>query len=316
MPSANEVGATMERPLVSLLISSRNRPRLLYDAVRSVLDGSTLPDEIVVVDQSDAPNEALKSLQTPDTVVFRYITSDTRGISRSRNLAFGYASHPVIVVIDDDCLVAKDWLEVIVRALLQAGPRAVVTGRVLAGAAEEQGAFAPSLHTDDQAAEFTGRITIDPLATFNFALYAETFTEIGPFDSRIGPGTRFPSSEDNDYGYRLLLAGYSIVFEPAALVHHRAWRTERNYLAVRFAYGRGQGGYYGKYLARGDWFMLRKLVHALKRRASRMRQGGRLGVLGELAWIAGWSVGTADWLLRPSRLDERHSRSADGSRGW
>ena len=301
---------------VSLLVSSRNRPRLLIDAVQSVLGGSTLPDEIIVVDQSDTLNETLAEIQVPEAVSFRYIKSDTIGISRSRNIAFEHASHPIIVVTDDDCIVAKDWLEVIVRTLLAAGPKAVVTGRVLIGRSKGQGTFATSLHTSDQPALFRGRITTDPLATFNFALRAATYAEIGPFDSRIGPGTRFPSSEDNDYGYRLLKAGYAIVFDPAALVYHRAWRTDTNYVAVRYSYGRGQGGYYGKHLGARDWYMLWKFVHALKRRGKRMLESGRLGVAGELAWIAGWTVGTADWLTRPSRLDERFTRSSDGSRGW
>jgi GT2 family glycosyltransferase len=300
---------------VSLLVNSRNRPQLLIDAAQSVLNGLTLPDEIVVVDQSDAPNESLAALPMPDTVSFQYIKSDTTGISRSRNIAFEHASHAIVVVIDDDCIVAKDWLEVIVRALLAAGPKAVVTGRVLAGESDE-GTFAPSLHTSDEPAEFRGRITTDPLATFNLALRATTYAAVGPFDSRIGPGTRFPSSEDNDYGYRLLLAGYTIEFEPAALVYHRAWRTEANYIAVRYAYGRGQGAYYGKHLAAHDWYMLWKLVHALKRRGKRMLEGSEQGVIGELAWIAGWAIGTVDWLTRPSRLGERFTRSSDGSRGW
>lgn len=302
--------------LVTLLVSSRNRPNLLTEAVLSVLAGSVIPDEIIVVDQSDDANTDLADLDTPPGLAFRYVRSDTIGVSRSRNIAFHLATHPIIVVIDDDCLVARDWLQVIVRALIAAGPHAVVTGRVLPGEAEEEGAFAPSLHTSSEPARFTGRITTDPLATFNFALRADTYTDIGPFDSRIGPGTRFPSSEDNDYGYRLLRAGYTIVFEPEAVVLHRAWRTEANYVAVRFAYGRGQGGYYGKHLAAGDWYMLWKLAHALKRRGRHMCESGRLGVSGELAWIAGWSAGAADWLLRPARRDERYTRSTDGSRGW
>ncbi|MBW0088610.1 glycosyltransferase family 2 protein [Pseudonocardia sp. KRD-184] len=301
---------------VSLLISSRNRPTLLLAAIQSVLKGSALPDEMVVVDQSDNVNETVAALMPPAAMTFRYIRSATTGISRSRNIAFRAARHPLIVVIDDDCVVTRTWLEDIVRALLAAGPTAVVTGRVLAGEQHEEGAFAPSLHLADEPVTFAGRITTDPLATFNFALHAATYAAVGPFDTRIGPGTRFPSSEDNDYGYRLLLAGYTIVFEPGAVVHHQAWRTAANYVAVRYAYGRGQGGYYGKHLAGGDWYMLRKLAHALGRRARRMAAGDRLGVMGELAWIGGWVAGVATWLLRPGRLDDRVTRSPDGSRGW
>ena len=301
---------------VTLLVSSRNRPSLLADAVESVLQGTELPDEIVVIDQSDAPNDRLLQLVPPLGVELRYERSDTVGISCSRNVAFSLASHPVVVVIDDDCLVHQAWLATIVRALLAAGSRAVVTGRVLAGESEGYGTFAPSLHTGTKAVVYQGRIGVDPLATFNFALYAATYAEIGPFDSRIGPGTRFPSSEDNDYGYRLLLANYRIVFEPEAVVYHRSWRREQNYVAVRYAYGRGQGGYYGKYLAARDLYMLVKLWHALGRRVRRVSVGGVRTAAGELAWLAGWLIGTADWLLRPSRLDARFSRSADGSRGW
>jgi GT2 family glycosyltransferase len=304
-----------EQP-VSLLISSRNRQNLLIDVVKSVLDGSSLPDEIIVIDQSDVVNETLATMPMPPGVNLSYIKSETTGISRSRNIAFASASHPIIVVVDDDCLVSADWLEVIVRALLSSGPRTVVTGRVLAGDSRHTGTFAPSLHTSSQPAEYIGRITTDPLATFNFALHADTYTAIGPFDSRIGPGTRFPCAEDNDYGYRLLISGYTIVYEPAAVVYHRAWRTNANYVAVRYAYGRGQGAYYGKYLAARDWYMLWKFLHALKRRCIRMLHGDKLGIVGELAWIAGWAIGTTDWLIRPSRLDERFTRSSDGSRGW
>lgn len=106
-----------------------------------------------------------------------------------------------------------------------------------------------------------------------------------------------------------MLAGYVIAFEPVAIVYHRAWRAEANYVSVRYAYGRGQGGYYAKHLAARDWYMLWKLAHALKRRVARMLAGGKGAVTGELAWIAGWMVGTTDWLSRPGRLDERYTLS-------
>jgi Glycosyl transferase family 2 len=37
----------------SLIIPTRNRPGMIVEAIRSVLDGDALPSEIVVVDQSD-----------------------------------------------------------------------------------------------------------------------------------------------------------------------------------------------------------------------------------------------------------------------
>src|SRR5690348_2830395 len=95
---------------VTLLISSRNRPTLLADAVKSVLSGTVIPDEIIVVDQSDKPNRELSNLEPPVGITFRYIKSETVGLSHSRNVAFESASNEIIAVTDDDCLVSERWL--------------------------------------------------------------------------------------------------------------------------------------------------------------------------------------------------------------
>ena len=95
---------------------------------------------------------------------------------------------------------------------------------------------------------------------------------------------------------------------PSGGLHHRV-RSRRTRLPSSMAercqlrrspsaYGPGEGAYHGKHLACRDWYMLWKLLHALKRRGKRMRYGGEQGVTGELAWIAGWAIGTADWLIR------------------
>lgn len=287
---------------------------MLADALKAVLSGTLVPDEIIVVDQSDKPNEELSAFVPPLGVEFKYFKSETVGLSHSRNIGFAIASNEIIAVTDDDCLVAKTWLATIVESLLAAGGRSVVTGRALAGEAEDVGAFAPSLHTGTESVLYTGKITSDPLATFNFALHSDTFRDVGQFDTHLGPGTKFPSSEDNDYGYRLLTADYRIIFVPEAVVYHRAWRSRQGYIALRYAYGRGQGGYYGKHLASRDWYMVVKFWYALRRRITRMREGDLRGVLGELAWITGFVVGLVDWLLsctlrQPSNVDGHFHRS-------
>lgn len=280
---------------VALLISTRNRAALVRDAIGSVLSGTTVPDEIVVVDQSDVPNETLASMAVPSTAQLRYLHSRTTGLSVSRNIAFAHATHPIAVVLDDDCLVDEQWLETLVRSLIAEGPHAVVTGRVLADAPDKPGRFAPSLHTGDELVRYQGRQVTDPLATFNFALRTSAYRVVGEFDPRIGPGTAFPAAEDNDYGYRLLRSGRTIVFDPSAVVYHRAWRDESTYVSLRYAYGRGQGAYYAKHLAQRDWYMLWKLAHALKRRGARMLQGDREGIIGETVWVAGWAAGAVTW---------------------
>lgn len=307
------------RPPATLIVCSRGRPGLLSSVVASVLAGTELPDEFIVVDQSIEPHPDLSSLHVAGCR-FRYLHSATVGLSRSRNIGIAAASHPVIVFTDDDVLVPPDWFGILTRSLAAAGPRSVVTGQVLASDPETPGAFAPSLHPGTERVVYEGRVYQDPLATFNVAMPRDAHRAAGGFDPRLGPGTPFPAAEDNDFGYRLLEAGYRIVFDPEATVFHRAWREDRSYVPLRHGYGRGQGAFYAKHLSFEDRYMLRRLLGTLANHVRRLpravlndlaatavaRSGywrsvrrssdSRTLALGELAWIAGFLAGAFEWL--------------------
>jgi GT2 family glycosyltransferase len=309
-----------ERPPATLIVCSRGRPELLSSVVASVLAGTELPAEFIVVDQSVEAHPELPTL-TVEGLVFRYLHSETVGLSRSRNIGIAAASHPVIVFTDDDVLVPPEWFGILTRSLATAGPRSVVTGQVLASDPESPGAYAPSLHPGTKRVVHEGRVYQDPLATFNIAMPREAHAAAGGFDPRLGPGTPFPAGEDNDFGHRLLEAGYRIVFDPEARVYHRAWREDRSYVPLRHGYGRGQGAFFAKHLSFDDRYILRRAVGTLAGhirrlpravmndlaaaaetrsgywRSAKRSSGSRTLALGELAWIAGFVTGFVEWLI-------------------
>jgi len=311
----------------TLIVCSRNRPALLSSVVASILDGMEVPDELLVVDQSVEPHPELAAFETP-RCRFRYLHSATVGLSRGRNIGIAAASHPVIVFTDDDVLVPPGWFGTLVRSLEAAGPRSVVTGRVLAAAVPEtEGGFAPSLHPGTERVVYEGRVYEDPLATFNIALPRSAHAEVGGFDVRLGPGTPFPAAEDNDFGHRLLEAGYRIVFDPEAVVYHRAWRDDRAWVPLRHGYGRGQGAFYAKHLSFEDRYMLRRMIGTLTNhvrrlpraalndllatiggsppaywRSARRSSTSRKLAVGEVAWILGFLAGMFAWLTTQRRL--------------
>jgi GT2 family glycosyltransferase len=299
---------------------------MLSSVVTSILNGEDVPDELLVVDQSIEPHPEL-AVFTTSRCAFRYLHSATVGLSRGRNIGIAAAAHPIIVFTDDDVLVAPDWFGTIVRSLRTAGPRAIVTGRVLAADAEVEGGFAPSLHPGGERRVFEGRVHEDPLATFNVALHRSAHTEVGGFDVRLGPGTPFPAAEDNDFGHRLLEAGYRIVFDPDAVVYHRAWRDDRAFVGLRRDYGRGQGAFYAKHLSFEDPYMLRRMLGTLAGHVRRLpralmndlrpralpgqpaywRSAVRSSTspvlaIAEAAWILGFCAGLVEWLTTKRRL--------------
>ncbi len=225
---------------VSVIIPSRNRPQLLLDCVHSILDGDRVPAELIIVDQSDTPNSTLAALTRVNGSTVRYRWSQTIGTSLARNEGIDASLHPITVFTDDDVFVASDWLGALVTALINSGPKAVVTGLVLPGEPETPGGFAPSTVFDTASIVYQGRIKKDVLFSGNMALWRSTFNEVGRFDPCLGPGTSCFSAEDNDLAFRLLEAGYRIVYSPAAAVHHRAWRTSVDIWRVKWNYAVGQ----------------------------------------------------------------------------
>jgi GT2 family glycosyltransferase len=250
-------------PPTSLIICSRNRPQLLYETVVSVLHGRDVPDEIIVIDQSAEPNSVLENLQTERDCTVRYFHNQVAGVGRARNLGIRRAQNDLIVLLDDDMYVAPTWLRALISALLCGGTKTIVTGRVIPEE-QSQKTFTPSLNTQKETEIYRGRIKQDVLYSGNMALYRSNLNAVGMFDERLGPGTAFPAAEDNDLGYRFLKKGYEIVYVPDAQVIHRAWRATRDFLPLRWNYGKGRGAFYAKHLEWRDAYMFQRMVRDIR----------------------------------------------------
>ena len=285
----------------SLVISSRERHDFLRAVTESVLAGDRRPDDLVVIDQSPTVNEAMLRLAEAYPDVLHYYRSNGRGSSSGRKEGITRAKGEWLTFLDDDVVVPRDWFRRMEDAAFAAGPRSLVTGKVVAGDDERRGAFAPSLSLSDERVVHRGRPGRDVLSSGNMAIHRQAFEEIGLFDARLGVGSRYPSSEDNDLGFRLLEAGYKIIYDPSIVVVHRAWRRPRDLLPLRWRYGRGQGAYFAKHASLRDPYMLRRFRDDLWRHVRRAPRRGRENLRNGVADIVYGSalvVGAVQWLIR------------------
>jgi GT2 family glycosyltransferase len=290
-------------PPASLIIPSVNRGQLLIDTVDSVLAGDEVPAEMIIVDQSDRSSEELAA-RTSTRCDVRYVWTRDVGASRARNTGVRLARHALLGFIDDDIRVAPDWFGCLTRAAVSAGPRAVITGRVLPERPASPDGFVPSTITDESTVVYEGRIGVDILYSNNMMLHRTAFDEVGLFDERLGGGARFPTAEDNDLAHRLLEAGYRIIYAPEAVVEHRAWRSGRDYLPLRWSYGRGQGAFYAKHLDLRDRYILRRAGHDVGHNSSRFfrflfRDPRRAA--GQVVHVAAVVSAMAQWLVSRPR---------------
>ncbi len=110
-----------EHPLVSVIIPNYNHARFLGGAIRSVLEQTYRPVEVIVVDDGSTDNSGEVAAAFGDQI--RYIYQTNAGLSAARNTGLRAAKGELIGVLDADDMYEPNFLETLVTAL-QADPQA------------------------------------------------------------------------------------------------------------------------------------------------------------------------------------------------
>ncbi|MFD2167331.1 glycosyltransferase family 2 protein [Thalassotalea euphylliae] len=109
------MGADMDMPTVSIIVPTYNRQDFLVPAIESLVNQTSSPLEIIVVDDGSHYNvEALLASYQP---LVRVIRKDNGGKPAAVNLGLECAQGEYIWVFDDDDVAELDYLEHCVKAL-------------------------------------------------------------------------------------------------------------------------------------------------------------------------------------------------------
>jgi len=251
-----------KRPIlqdISVVIPTLGRP-ILEESLYWILNGSAWPGGLIVVDQGGDPQIAAW-LEAIDELGIQavYVPSQQRGRSAGINRGIETVKTRFVSVTDDDCFVEENWLENL-TAHLRKNPEAIVTGRVEAGTED----VVLVVTSKDFSIQKQPSLSFDHMSGGNMGTSLAVIERVGLFDE--DPSVR--TAEDAEFAYRSLRAGIPIIYTPDAGVHHFGWRDEGQRTNQYASYARSHGGFYGKYLRQGDWFIaIRTLLHYL--RASR-----------------------------------------------
>jgi GT2 family glycosyltransferase len=238
------------------MVPTIGRLDLLRQLLRSLAACTPAPAEVLLVDQSEG-TQARRLIEEFAGLPVRVEPCDGRGPSRGLNVGLRLARHETVLITNDDCTVAEDWVAVGVERSA-ALPGGIVTGRVMPAGDPRA---VPSIKTDLEPHDYTGRPVIDGLFGNNMVLPRTRALELGGFDER--PGMEW-AAEDNDFGYRWLAAGHPMRYDPDLVVWHHDWRSPEELVQRYIDYARGNGVLYAKYLLRGDRGVLRLLLRELR----------------------------------------------------
>lgn len=226
-----------DRPLVTVVVCTRNRPESVLVTLRGLADLRYRPFEVVVVDNapsSDATKEAVQREFGADSRM-RYIREPRPGLSCARNRGLAEASADIVAFTDDDVRVDPWWLNGIVRGFEAAPDVACVTG--LVATAELDTSAQLYFHLREGWGASCERRVYDlgqnrdpsPLYPYsagvfgagaNFAVSRAVLKEVGGFNEALGAGTPSGGGEDLNMFMRIVLAGHRLVYEPSAVVSH------------------------------------------------------------------------------------------------
>jgi GT2 family glycosyltransferase len=242
---------------ISVVIPTLGRP-ILESCLAYIADAKAWPARVIVVDQSssDAVANLLQALEARG-IHTEYVPSSQRGRAAGVNRGMERVQTAFVAVTDDDCFVADDWLQSL-RDRLRDNPKSIVSGRVDPGGEETVVAIVTGRETvtyDRPGLQF------DAMSGGNMGTSKAVIDLVGPFDE----DPRIQCAEDCDWSYRALRSGVPITYAPEVRVTHFGWRDAAFREDQYRAYARSHGGFYGKYIRKGDWFIaLRAAVHLLR----------------------------------------------------
>lgn len=208
---------------ICCIIPTFNRGMILIDTVRQLLAQTIRAHEILVVDQTIAPDENTRQALYDWNALgsIRWLHQREPNASLARNQGAFAATGDVLLFLDDDIRVAEDFLETYACAF--AGPDVRgVAGQILEGTGETvvqlpPGALDPESGWMHFPRNYARSCETSWLASGNVAIRRDVFLAVGGMDAQYRRGAY---REESDFGMRFRQAGHRLRFEPRASIYH------------------------------------------------------------------------------------------------
>jgi glycosyltransferase involved in cell wall biosynthesis len=242
---------------VSVIVATYDRPDDLRNCLRClVTQASPRPVEIIIVDNHPVSGlTAAVVAEFPGVVLVR---EPRQGLAYARNTGFSASRGDVVITTDDDVTMPSDWLEKLVAPLVNPDVMAV-TGNILPLELETPAqrlfeaygglgrGFGGMVVDGSWFQQFRSAVPTWQLGGMaNAAFRATIFTrpQIGLLDESLGRGTPTGCGEDTYLFYKILKAGYTLIYEPAVYVWHKHRRDLADLRRQLYDYSKGHVAYH------------------------------------------------------------------------
>jgi len=219
---------TSQPKTVSVIIPALNESVTIGPLLDRLLEGSRVPDEIVVADGGSTDDTQAVVETFADRGV--RLVAGPGGISENRNAAISAATGDIIACTDAGCLPDTDWLELLIQPFDS-------------GAAWVAGLSRPAEHEPMQRAIGLAMMPVPEEVDLDHfvpggasqAFLKTAWGQVGGFPEGMAAG------EDTLFGQRMIDLGFTAVVVPAAQVEWQAPTTVIQMIRKANVWGRADG---------------------------------------------------------------------------
>jgi GT2 family glycosyltransferase len=218
----------MPMPVTSIIIVSHNGLRqTTAPCLESIFRNDARGDfEVIVVDNNSSDDTPVYLADTMEREPrLRCVFNESnRGFAGGNNDGLKIASGSLLILLNSDCIVTKNWIEGLNASLLE-DPAIGLVGPVSNSVGNEQRIFTSGVTPEEIIAEGMAwvsnsrgaRFETEMLSFFCVALRRDVLDRVGMLDETFGLGFY----EDDDYCMRARHAGYKLICAEDVFVYHR-----------------------------------------------------------------------------------------------
>jgi glycosyltransferase involved in cell wall biosynthesis len=249
-----------QRPEVSFIVCTRDRLDVLEACIDSIRAACRVHPafaaELVVVDNGSRDGTAsyLSSTAGISDIALTTISELRPGLAAARNAGLAQARGRVLVFVDDDCRLDRNYLADLERHYASGEKWLIRGGRVEIGDARD---LPFTIKRCDRRERLTPAVHPGGFVLgCNMTMHRDVAARIGPFDERFGAGGALRSAEDTDYLVRAMLAGMAVEYVPDMTIFHHHGRRDRMAIdRLHRDYHFGNGALCLKYFRRAPWLL-------------------------------------------------------------
>lgn len=220
------------KPAISIIVCTYNRDKYSYNVLKSIADNE-FPHteyEIVLVNNNSTDNtesECKRFQQDYPTINFHYFVETNQGLSYARNCGIQNAQGDILVYVDDDATVNKEYIKTYVSFFLN-NPDVDAAGGPIIPVYETVEPKWMSYYTRQL---ITGKLLLGnkpqefPHKAFpgggNAAYRKTVFDKVGFFNVQLGrKGKSLIGAEEKDIFDKMTQQGMRFYYLPNAILYH------------------------------------------------------------------------------------------------